>query len=150
MYLALFLFRLAVPLITCGLALALGDRPAKLAGGACLAAVFATLVVQDYHEFYRPQYAIAAVDMALLAAMIVLAMIYRRTWLLAAGAFMMLVVATHIAFIVDLRIGANIRATAANVWANLTLVSVAWGGWSSWRDRRSAAAHPVIDPPATP
>jgi hypothetical protein len=148
MYLALFLFRLAVPLFTCGLALALGDRPAKLAGGACLAAVLATLVVQDYHEFYRPQYAIAAVDTALLAAMVTLAVIYRRTWLLAAGAFMMLVVATHIAFIVDLRIGANIRATAANVWANFTLVSVAWGGWSSWRERRTAA-RPVIEPPTT-
>jgi hypothetical protein len=125
-----------------GAALWFGDRPAKLMGAACITAFLVTLRVQDHHEHYRPQYAIAAVDMALLIFVIYLAVVYRRGWLTAAGGFMMLVVATHLAFVIDLHIVPNIRATAANVWAYLTLAALAWGTWTAWRQGAASGADP--------
>lgn len=125
-------------LAVCGTALWVGDRPAKWAGAACLAAWFGTYLVQNRHDFFNPQYAAAGVDIVLLACLIALAMIYRRSWLMAAGGFHMLGVATHFAFLIDHRVAVNAYLTAAYIWAYLTLAAVAWGTWTSWRARRLA------------
>ncbi|MDB5433245.1 MAG: hypothetical protein JWP35_4361 [Caulobacter sp.] len=138
MHLPLMLFGMLLTFGVGGAALWLGDRPARLMGGACIAAFLATLFLQDHRDHYYPQYAVAAVDTVLLVFVIYLAVVYRRDWLTAAGGFMMLVVTTHVAYMIDLRIAANIRATAANVWAYLTLLSLAWGTWKAWQRKTRA------------
>ena len=142
MHLPQILFGVFVVFVACGPALLLGDRPAKLMGAACLIAYVATVLLQDHGNHFSPQYGVAAVDTVLLAIVIYLAVTYRRTWLVLAGGFMMLIVANHFAFAVDLRMVANIRATAANVWGYLMLACLVWGTWTSWRDRRAPAAEP--------
>jgi hypothetical protein len=138
MWLYLFLTGLIVMLAVCGLALWLGDRPAKLAGAACLAAWVGSLLAQNRNDYVSPQYGVAIVDIILLIAFIVLEVRYRRNWLIVAGGFQMLGVAGHLAYIIDWRIIANVRATASYFWAYLTLLSILYGTWEACKARRVA------------
>ncbi len=136
MYFLLLVVQATIICGVCVAALLVGDRPAKLVGGGCLAAWVATTFAHKPHETTSVQYGVALVDLALLIYVAALAIRYRHAWLVVAGSFLMLTVATHVAYLIDLHIVSNVRITASIIWGYMTIVCLAWGTWNGWRRER--------------
>jgi hypothetical protein len=145
-----FLLLVTQSIIICGVciaALLVGDRPAKLVGAGCLAAWVATTFAHKPHETGSVQYGVAFIDLALLVYVAVIAIRYRHNWTIAAGGFLMLTVATHIAYMIDLHIVSNVRITASIIWGYMTIVCLAWGTWSGWQRQRRGRVRLLEQPP---
>ncbi len=117
---------LALMLIVCGWALWRGGKPERLAAAAMVAAWIGTSFVMD-RRFSDIQWATLAVDLALLGVLIGLSLVYRRRWLLAAGGFHLLGVATHGAMMIDDKIQAAPYIVALGLWSCAVVASLAFG-----------------------
>jgi hypothetical protein len=125
-----------VMVLVCGFAILAGDRATRLVGVLIGVAWVSATALQNYTDVQHLQYRMAAADLIVLVALWAAALAYRRTWLVWATAFQLLIVATYLAFLFDLRIRAFAFYTAYYVWSYGLLASLAAGAWRAHRNRR--------------
>lgn len=114
----------------CFLAVWRGRDDERLAAGGYLLAWALTLVVfKDRSEY--PQWGVFAVDFALLALYVWLALRSRRHWPLFAAGFQLLAIVTHLGRAVDTGISGWAYLTAELVWSYLVLTAIAYGAWTA-------------------
>ena len=127
-------------LAICGLALLVGRRLERLLAVATIAAWFLSAVVQS-PDRAAVQWGIFTVDVVYLIVLIGFAMFERRVWILFMTAFQLLVVLTHIAFIIDLTLMQWGFFSTYYLWSDAELaafaVGVAQAGWGRFRPKRA-------------
>lgn len=124
-----------------------GDWPERVTGAAMLAATLLTPLVFRHAAFADPQWAVAAVDLALLTVLIIVVAVSRRLWLLLALSVHALGAASHIALIFDPNIKALAYLSSIVIWSYLAnaflLASVIQArrrrAWASGSDQRAWA-----------
>ena len=126
-------------LAICALALLVGRRLERLLAVATIAAWFLSAAVQS-PDRAAVQWGIFTVDVVYLIVLIGFAMFERRVWILFMTAFQLLVVLTHIAFIVDLTLMQWGFFSAYYLWSDAELAAFAVGvtqvSWDRWRSRK--------------
>ena len=132
----------AVALGVCAMAVWKGDRPARLAGAAAAVTWLASAGAQDWPRADGPEYGIFAVDVAYLAFSLWLGGSSGRLWALFIAAFQLLIVLTHVAVIIDLRIGQFGFFSAYFVWSYLIIVAIAIGTIQAIGRRNREVARP--------
>lgn len=126
-------------LAICGLALLVGRRFERLLAVLTVAAWFLSAAVQN-PDRGAVQWGIFVVDVAYLTILIGFSMFERRIWILFMTAFQLLVVLTHVTFMMDLTLMQWGFFSAYYLWSDAQLaafaVGVAQAGWDRWRARR--------------
>jgi hypothetical protein len=87
----------------------------------------------DRGHILGPQWAVAWLDVILLGVFVVMALRWRRIWLIVACATQLLTAATHFTSILDPRLFALAIITAYYVWSYATLGALAWGTYEASR-----------------
>jgi hypothetical protein len=128
------LISLIVAVLICGLAMWRGDRAARWVGAAFLASWVGSLVVYR-HDPHNADYGMLAIDIATLVAFAWISMRTRRIWTLVAAAFMAIIVASHLAVMIDLRVTLGTLWISMAMWSYGVLACIAFGTWAAWRDR---------------
>ena len=127
-------------LVICGLALVVGRRLERLLAVATIAAWLLSAVVQS-PDRAAVQWGIFTVDVVYLIVLIGFSMFERRVWILFMTAFQLLVVLTHVAFIIDLTLMQWGFFSAYYLWSDAELVAFAVGvaqtAWGRWRSRKA-------------
>ncbi len=126
---------------TGGLAIRYGDQTARRFGAAFLANWLASLAV-DNASAMNTGLGVFCVDAATLVYFVWASLRARRVWTLVATAFMALIVASHIATAIDLRVTINTFRVSMALWSYGILICVGFGTWRAWRER-SRALVPV-------
>ena len=111
----------------CLYALLRGGRPEKIAGGVIAVAWVASSLLQDRIHILSPQWAVAWLDVVLFVVFVIMALRWRRGWLIIACATQLLTAATHFTTLLDPRLFALAIITAYYVWSYATLIALAWG-----------------------
>jgi hypothetical protein len=128
-------------LVICALALIVGRRLERLLAVATIAAWFLSAAVQT-PDRVGVQWGIFTVDLVYLLILASFCAFERRTWILFMTAFQLLVVLTHIAFIIDLTLMQWSFFSTYYLWSDAQLaafaVGVAQAGWGRWKGRRGA------------
>ncbi len=93
-----------------------GRRPERLVAAALISEVLATFIAQDHSRMQAVQYALFFMDAALLGYFLWVAMTSDARWVLFAAAFQLLDVATHLAKMIDPRVGGWAYLTALMIW----------------------------------
>ena len=110
-----------------GLALWRGRAPERLAAIGALAAWILSLLAQDTHAFFDPQFGILAVDIGFLAFLIWLALTRDRIWLLFAAAFQLLGVVTHLASLAETEVRNLAYLRSLAIWGYMFVIALAVG-----------------------
>ena len=126
----------AVALGVCAFAVWKGNRPEKLGGWGAAVTWIASAAAQDWPRADGPEYGILAVDVAYLAFSLWLGLSSGRVWAICVAAFQLLIVLTHVATIIDLRIGQFGFFSAYFIWSYLIIVALAVGTVQALRRRR--------------
>lgn len=131
-----------VMLAICGLALLIGRRFERLLAVATVAAWFISAAVQTPDRGVV-QWGIFSVDVVYLLILIGLCTFERRFWILFMTAFQLLVVLTHVAFIVDWSLMQWSFFSTYYLWSDAQLaafaVGVAQAAWDRWKARKASA-----------
>ena len=122
--------------VICGFAAWTGGRPQRVTAAVIAAAWIGSAALED-RRYIHPQYAIFVLDVVAAVVFSGLALIWRRSWLMAIAAFQLLTMATHIASMLDTRIWPLAYMTAYLVWSYLLLAAMAWGGVTGYRERQT-------------
>ena len=129
-----------VMLVICGLALLVGRRLERGLAVVTVAAWFLSAAVQS-PDRAAVQWGIFTVDIVYLLILIVLCAFERRVWILFMTAFQLLVVLTHVAFILDRTLMQWGFFSAYYLWSDAQLAAFAVGvvqaGWERWRARKA-------------
>lgn len=131
----------ALMVAVCLLAAWPGPRPQRWAAAGVFVAWMGSAALQNRDDLINPQYAIFALDVVAAALFVGMALVWRRTWLMAMAAFQLLTTATHVAVMIDLRIWVYAYLTAYLVWSYALLAALAWGGILAWRERVEARSR---------
>jgi len=131
------LVSLIVAVLVCGLAMWRGDQPARWIGATLLASWLGSLLV-NRRDAYNADYGILAIDVLTLAVVIWISMRSRRIWTIIASAFLTIIVASHIAVMIDLRVSLNTLRISMAIWSYGVLACIAFGTWAAWREQRYA------------
>jgi hypothetical protein len=127
---------LILAVLTCGLAMWRGDKPARWTGAAFLAAWVGSLIVYR-RDSVSADYGVLAIDVATLAAFVWISIATRRIWTILASAFVALIVASHIATMIDLRVTLDTLWMSMALWSYGVLACIAFGTWTARRERRT-------------
>lgn len=122
----------AVSVLICGLALWRGRTEERLTAGGFLAGWAATVLLRD-PSWPTLQWGALAVDTLFLAGLLAISLRTERFWPLAACAFQLLAVLTHIAKSLDSGVQQWAYITAGVIWSYLVLVALAVGTLGAWR-----------------
>jgi hypothetical protein len=128
---------LILAILVCGLAMWRGDRSARWIGAAFLADWLGSLLVHR-QQAQSADYGVLAIDIAALAAFIWISMRTRRLWTIVASAFMAIIVASHVAVMIDLRVTINTLKASMAIWSYGVLACIAFGTWTAERPRGHA------------
>ena len=131
------LVSLILAILICGLAMWRGDQPARWNGATFLAAWLGSLLVHS-RDGYNADYGILAIDIATLAVFVWISMRSRRLWTIVASAILAIIVASHIAIMIDLRLTLNTMRVSMAVWSYGVLACIAFGTWTAGRRRDHA------------
>lgn len=127
-------------LAVCALALLIGRRLERWLAAATVAAWFISAAVQT-SDRVGVQWGIFTVDIVYLLILIFLCTFERRVWILFMTAFQLLVVLTHVAFMIDRTLMQWSFFSAYYLWSDAELVAFAVGvaqaGWGRWRSRKA-------------
>lgn len=123
---------LILAVLVCGLAMWRGDRSARWIGAAFLADWLGSLLVHR-QQVQSADYGVLAIDIAALAAFIWISMRTRRLWTIIASAFMAIIVASHVAVMIDLRVTINTLKASMAIWSYGVLACIAFGTWAGGR-----------------
>lgn len=126
-------------LAVCALALLVGRRLERWLAVSTVAAWFLSALVQS-SDRVGVQWGIFAVDIIYLLILITLCTFERRIWILFMTAFQLLVVLTHVAFMIDRTLVQWSFFSAYYLWSDAQLVAFAVGvaqvGWGRWKARK--------------
>lgn len=123
---------LILAVLVCGFAMWRGDRSARWIGAAFLADWLGSLLVHR-QQVQSADYGVLAIDIAALAAFIWISMRTRRLWTIVASAFMAIIVASHVAVMIDLRVTINTLKASMAIWSYGVLACIAFGTWAGGR-----------------
>ncbi|WP_029910351.1 hypothetical protein [Caulobacter sp. UNC358MFTsu5.1] len=123
---------LILAILVCGLAMWRGDRSARWIGTAFLADWLGSLLVYRPHV-QSADYGVLMIDIVTLAAFVWISMRTRRLWTIVASAFMAIIVASHVAVMIDLRVTINTLKASMAIWSYGVLACIAFGTWAGWR-----------------
>lgn len=133
----------AAAVLICGFAIVRGRTPERVGGIAVLVAWFASSLVQVHHGRRAPLFGVFAVDLTLLIVMVALVLVTTRRWVICLCAFQLLIVLTHIAPMIDQRIGRWAYISAYYVWSILGIAALGVGvlleAKDDWRRAGSGA-----------
>lgn len=129
----------------CAIAVWRGRDLERLAAGAELATWALTLLVFKSRS-ESTQWAVLAIDVALFAVLLWIALRSTRYWPLLAAGFQLLALITHFAHAVDALISGWAYLTAILIWNYLTLFAIGYGAITS--PRRYAEIAALEPPPA--
>lgn len=128
-----------VMLAICALALLVGRRLERGLAVVTVAAWFLSAAVQS-PDRAAVQWGIFTVDIIYLLILIALCTVERRVWILFMTAFQLLVVLTHVAFMIDGTLMQWGFFSAYYLWSDAQLaafaVGVAQAAWGRWKARR--------------
>lgn len=113
--------------LVCLYALIKGGRPEKIVAIVIAVAWAASSLLQDRIHILSPQWGVAWLDVVLFAVLVIMALRWRRVWLIFASATQLLTAATHFTALLDPRIFALAIITAYYIWSYATLGALAWG-----------------------
>ena len=122
----------AVMLVVCGGAFIRGGLEEKLTAVSMLINVSVTHVLRDY-SWPQVQLAGFAVDVLSLVLLLAIALRTYKFWPLAAAAFQLLMVLTHIAKMIDPGLGQWSYMTAIVIWTYLLMIALGVGVWNCRR-----------------
>jgi len=128
------LISLILAILICGLAMWRGDQAARWTGAAFLASWLGSQLVHR-RDAYNAEFGLLAVDIATLAVFIWISMRTRRLWTAVVSAFAAIVVASHVAVMIDLRVTINTLKASMAIWSYGILVCIAFGTWTARRGR---------------
>jgi hypothetical protein len=127
-------------LAICALALLVGRRLERWLAVATVAAWFISAAVQT-SDRVGVQWGIFTVDIVYLLILVALCTFERRVWILFMTAFQLLVVLTHVAFMIDRTLMQWSFFSTYYLWSDAELVAFAVGvgqaGWGRWKARRA-------------
>ena len=130
----------------CGFAFWRGGWPERIVAGALAAASFSSPFLLNPRNWFDPQWGIFVVDTGLLAVLLGLTVITRRTWVLFAAAFQLLNVITHLAMLVDGSVAPLPYRRGLVIWSYLVLAALACGVWEARRRRQPPTAASAPSP----
>lgn len=110
--------------ISTGVAAWRGRWPERAAAAAMALAWLATTVLHDATQLYGPQVLIMAIDVALLAVLLSIALTSDRWWPMWAAAFHGLSVVLALAMMADPKVWARAGFIAASVFGYLTMLAL--------------------------
>jgi hypothetical protein len=119
-------------ILVCGLAMWRGDRAARWVGAAFLSSWLGSMLVYR-RDPYHADYGILAIDAVTLMVFAWISMRTRRIWTIIASAFMAIIVASHVAVMIDLRVTLGTRFIGMAMWSYGVLACIAFGTWASRR-----------------
>jgi hypothetical protein len=131
------LVSLSLAILVCGVAMWRGDLAARWTGAAFLASWLGSILV-NRRDAYHADYGILAVDVVTLAILVCISTRTRRVWTMIAAAFQAIIVASHIAVIIDLRVSLNTLRVGMAIWSYGILACIAFGTWAGTRARSRA------------
>ena len=131
------LVSLILAILVCGLAMWRGDRAARWVGAAFLADWLGSLLVYR-RDPYHADYGILAVDAVTLLFFVWISIRTRRIWTVVASAFMAIIVASHVAVMIDLRVTLGTLFIGMAMWSYGVLACIAFGTWAARRGRGHA------------
>jgi hypothetical protein len=134
------LISLGVAAGTAGLALKYGDQSARRFGVAFITSWVTSLAVNDTGPL-DTGLAMFCIDSATLAYFVWASLRARRIWTVVASAFMALIVASHVATAIDFRVAINTFRLSMALWSYGILACIAFGTWSSRRERSRASVR---------
>jgi hypothetical protein len=127
-------------LAVCALALLVGRWLERWLAVATVAAWFISAAVQS-PDRVAVQWGIFTVDIVYLLILVALCTFERRVWILFMTAFQLLVVLTHVAFMIDRTLMQWSFFSTYYLWSDAQLaafaVGVAQAGWGRWRARKA-------------
>jgi hypothetical protein len=91
-------------------------------------------------DAYNADYGMLAVDALTLVVFVWISVRTRRIWTVVASAFMAIIVASHVAVIIDLRVTVGTLLIGMAMWSYGVLACIAFGTWTSWRERHDEHA----------
>ena len=136
-----------VMLLVCGVALWKGGREERLAAGGLLANAAVTVLMRDY-SWPQLQGAEFVVDVLTLLLFTAIALRTPKYWPMAAAAFQLLGVMTHVAKMIDPSLQQWAYMTAIVIWTYLIFIAIGVGTWNSWRAQRQPANAAAAAPSA--
>lgn len=122
-----------------------GGDDERLAAGAYLMNWAITRVVYRAGT-EQTQWAVLAVDLALLGVLVWLALRSRRYWPLFAAGFHLLAVVTHLARAADPRVSGWAYITAEIFWSYLVIFAIGYGAWTAPRQPADAPTESGAPP----
>ena len=123
---------LAVMFVVCSCAFIRGGLEERLAAGSMLINVTATQVLRDY-SWPQVQPAGFIADVLSLVLLLAIALRTPKYWPLAAAAFQLLMVLTHVAKMIDPDLGQWSYVSAIVIWTYLKMIALGVGVWNCWR-----------------
>jgi hypothetical protein len=129
------LISLGLAAAVCGAAVKFGDDSARRIGGSFLLAWLGSLLAYRANA-YSTEWEILAIDVALLIYFAWVSIRWRRLWTLPASAFMAIIVASHVATMIDLRVTIDTFNVSVAIWSYGILACIAFGTGAGWRERR--------------
>ena len=144
------LINVAALVLACAIAFWRGREPERLGVSIVAIGFIVTPLVERRENWLQPQYGILAVDVMILAALVVMAFRYDRYWTVCAAAFQTVAVLTHFAFLI--RPGALYRAYYfANFAIGFLILGTVVGGVLIERGAPYRRRRPLSPgPPSTP
>lgn len=133
-------------LLLCFCALLKGGLEERLAAGSLWLNSTLTQLLRDY-TWPQVQLAGFVLDLLSLVLLTAIALTSRKFWPLAAAAFQLLMVLTHVAKMVDPNIGQWSYITANLIWTYLLMISLGVGVWNCWRAPPYAPSGAQSGPP---
>jgi len=131
------LISLILAILVCGLAMWRGDRAARWVGAAFLADWLGSMLVYR-RDPYHADYGILTVDAVTLLFFIWISIRTRRIWTVVASAFMAIIVASHVAVMIDLRVTLGTLFIGMAMWSYGVLACIAFGTWAARREQGHA------------
>lgn len=126
-----------VTFVVCAAAFLKGDVEERLAAGGIVLNIAVTVAMRDY-SWPHLQVAGFVVDILSFILLLAIALWSSKFWPLAAAAFQLLAVLTHVAKMVDPDLGQWSYITAIVIWTYLLMFALGVGVWNSWRARSYA------------
>ena len=124
------LISLGLAILICGLAMWRGDEAARWSAAAFLAGWFGSLLIYR-RDAYSTNYGVLALDFLTMLVFVWVSVRTRRIWTIVASAFMAIIVTSHIAVIIDLRVSLFTFWMGMAMWSYGVLACIAFGAWTS-------------------